>query len=256
MVVTAPTSATSSARPLASTRPRAAAAAASPAPPTPRATSSPTCSPRRRTTTCCCSPTRAASTTRRCSSCPRARAPQGPGVRQRARSPGRRAGRRDAAVQGVRRGHVRVLRDPVGHGQEDRAGRVRERPRRAASRRSRSTTATAWSACASPRADDVLLPRARATRSGSPRTTCARWAATPRRPRHHAARGRSRRRHGRHSARRAGDADHRVRARLRQAHRPSTTRSRTAAARASSRSRRPRATARSRRCASSPTRTT
>ena len=110
----------------------------------PRATSSSTCSRRRPTTTCCCSPTRAAPTTRRCSSCPRARGTvQGPRDRQRARPPGGRAGGRDAAVQRVPRRHLRVLRDPVRHGQEDRAVAVRERPRRAGSRRSRSRTATA-----------------------------------------------------------------------------------------------------------------
>ena len=95
---------------------------------------------------------------------------EGPRARQRARPAGRRAGRRDAAVQGVRaRTRACSSRPQSRHGQEDRARRSSRTCARAASRRSRSTTATASSAPRSiTKADDVLLTsRARASRCAS-----------------------------------------------------------------------------------------
>ena len=172
----------------------------------PTATSSPTCSPRRRTTTCSCSPTRAASTTRRCSSC-----------REGARTAKGRAvvnvlelqdGEQVVAMlpfKRVRRRHVGVLRDAVRHRQEDASFASSRTCARAASRRSRSRTATASSAPRSTTpAHDVLLTQREGLRGALHRGSRAPDGPhRGRRARHLAARRRSPRRHG---ARSRGDA--------------------------------------------------
>ena len=113
----------------------------------PTGTSSPTCSSRRRTTTCCCSPTRAASTTRRCSSCPRARAPRR-AARSSTCSSCRTASRSSRCCRSRSSARTRACssRRRRGTVKKTELDAVREHPRRAASRRSRSTTATASSA--------------------------------------------------------------------------------------------------------------
>ena len=65
------------------------------------------------------------------------------------------------------------------HGQEDAAGRVLAAAHRRHHRRRAARTTTSWSASASPTASATsCCSPATARRSASPRTTCARWAAT------------------------------------------------------------------------------